>query len=93
MHCKCTAEIRSPIIDQRILYVLDIICKKQCLTTAIRSFVNGKSFYHISASVLVNFYVRILQLKTFTCNYNLSPEGVMLRFTISESELVSGALW
>jgi hypothetical protein len=58
MHCKCKAEIRCPIIDHRILHVLDIICKMQCfnsLTTAFRSFLNRKSFHHISASVLVNF--------------------------------------
>jgi hypothetical protein len=59
MHCKCKADIRSRIIDQRILHVhvLDIICEMQCLETAFRSFVNRKSFHHIFASVLLNVYL------------------------------------
>jgi hypothetical protein len=96
MHCKCKADIRSPIIDQRILHVhvIDIICEMQCLTTAFRSFVIRKSFHHIFASGLVNVYLCILRLKTFTCkaNKNNNPvscfKGKKIRVGRSEKHFI-----
>jgi hypothetical protein len=47
--------------------VLDLICKMQCLANAFRSFVNRKSFNHISALALVFF----LCAYTSTQNFHL----------------------